>query len=57
MIKIEKKAVKNCTLTIKLTEDERDTLKALADESGITLSNLGHQILKAGYKKLTKKDL
>ena len=57
MSKIEKKVVKDCSVSLKMVSKQRDKLKTLAKNRGITFSDLVNQMLELAYKDITKKEL
>jgi len=56
-MKIERKQLKAKAVSSKITEKQNKKLKTLADQKGITKSNLIGQLLEIGYKQSTKRDL
>ena len=44
------------TITIQLTSDEEQRLKKLADDAGITVQELVHQVIKAGIEYPSDKE-
>ena len=57
MLKITKKDVKDCSISLKMVSKKRDKLKTLAKNKDITFSDLINQMLDMSYKKITKKEL
>ena len=53
--KIEGKQLKSVGVSSKITEKQNIKLKTLAEEKGITKSNLIGQLLEMGYKQATKR--
>jgi len=55
-VKIEKKVVKNKSVSSKLSELQNQKLETLAKNKGVTKSSLVAQLLAIGFKEVTKKD-
>ena len=49
-----KKTVRDKAVSTKLTTEQNEKLVALAKKSGITKGNLMAQLIKIGYKEVTK---
>jgi len=55
-VKIEKKVVKNKSVSSKISELQNQKLETLAKNKGITKSNLIAQLLAIGFKEVTKRE-
>lgn len=55
-VKIEKKVVKNKSVSSKLSELQNQKLETLAKNKGVTKSSLVAQLLAIGFKEVTKKE-
>jgi len=53
---IEKKVIKNKSVSSKITELQSQKLETLAKNKGVTKSHLISQLLAIGFKEVTKKD-
>ena len=56
-MKVERKQLKSKGVSSKITEKQNKKLETLAQQKGLTKSNLIGQLLEIGYKQATKKDL
>ena len=54
---IEKKIVKDKTITIKVTSKEFQKIEALVRKTGVVKSSLVRELVKLGYEVETKKKL
>ena len=55
-VKIEKKVVKNKSVSSKISELQNQKLETLAKNKGVTKSSLIAQLLAIGFKEITKRD-
>jgi len=55
-VKIEKKVVKNKSVSSKISELQNQKLETLAKNKGVTKSNLIAQLLAIGFKEITKRE-
>ena len=55
-IKIEKKVVKNKSVSSKISELQNQKLETLAKNKGVKKSSLIAQLLAIGFKEITKRD-
>lgn len=55
-VKIEKKVVKNKSVSSKISELQNQKLETLAKNKGVTKSNLIAQLLAIGFKEVTKRE-
>lgn len=55
-VKIEKKVVKNKSVSSKITELQNQKLETLAKNKGVKKSSLIAQLLAIGFKEITKRD-
>ena len=55
-VKIEKKVVKNKSVSSKISELQNQKLETLAKNKGVTKSSLVSQLLAIGFKEITKRD-
>jgi hypothetical protein len=55
-VKIEKKVVKNKSVSSKISELQNQKLETLAKNKGVKKSNLIAQLLAIGFKEITKRD-
>lgn len=56
-MKIERKQLKSKGISSKITEKQNKKLETLAEQKGLTKSNLIGQLLEIGYKQTTKRAL
>ena len=57
MTKLKTKLVKDSSTTLKMVGRNKQVLVELAENNGITLSDLINQLVEVGYSSMTKKDL
>jgi hypothetical protein len=55
-VKIEKKVVKNKSVSSKISELQNQKLETLAKNKGVKKSSLIAQLLSIGFKEITKRD-
>jgi hypothetical protein len=55
-VKIEKKVVKNKSVSSKISELQNQKLDTLAKNKGVKKSSLIAQLIAIGFKEITKKD-
>ena len=55
-VKIEKKVVKNKSVSSKITELQNQKLETLAKNKGVKKSSLIAQLIAIGFKEITKRD-
>lgn len=55
-VRIEKKVVKNKSISSKISELQNQKLETLAKNKGVTKSSLIAQLIAIGFKEITKKD-
>ncbi len=54
-MKIEKKVVKSKAISTKISEEQNKKLEKLAEEKGVTKSNLISQLIAIGFEKATRR--
>jgi len=55
-VKIEKKVIKNKSVSSKISELQNQKLETLAKNKGVKKSSLIAQLLAIGFKEITKRD-
>ena len=55
-VKIEKKVVKNKSVSSKISELQNQKLETLAKNKGVKKSSLISQLIAIGFKEITKRD-
>ena len=57
MSQIVKKQIKDCNISLKINSKQRDKLKILAKDKGVSFSSLCVQMFELSYKNITKINL